>query len=110
MEEARVSPSAILCLALISSPDGVLSCDSIPSMKSTLTRLRDKLGSDPAYFQQVYNHTFDFARGDGQRSLGPNLALLTVPLVLMVDPYLKLSTWLRISGGCCFLTGWKVVH
>lgn len=39
-------------------------------MKSVLTRLRKQLASDPAYFQKVYNHTFDFARTEGQRSLG----------------------------------------
>jgi DCN1-like protein 1/2 len=44
-------------------------CDSIPTMKSAINRLRDKLGSDSEYFQKVYNHTFDFARSPGQRSL-----------------------------------------
>lgn len=39
-------------------------------MANALPRLRDKLGSDPAYFKKVYNHTFDFARSEGQRSLG----------------------------------------
>jgi len=47
-----------------------LGCDSIPSMKTTLVQLRDQLGRDPDYFQKVYNHTFEFARSDGQRSLG----------------------------------------
>ncbi|PPQ85764.1 hypothetical protein CVT25_003082 [Psilocybe cyanescens] len=44
--------------------------DSISGMKNALTRLRDQLASDPNYFQKVYNHTFDFARSEGQRSLG----------------------------------------
>lgn len=39
-------------------------------MKPALFRLRDKLGSDAPYFQQVYNYAFDFARASGQRSLG----------------------------------------
>jgi len=39
-------------------------------MKTALTRLRDQLRSDFEYFQKVYNHTFDFARSEGQRSLG----------------------------------------
>ncbi|KAF9463500.1 defective in Cullin neddylation protein 1 [Collybia nuda] len=47
-----------------------LGCDSIPAMQSTLPRLRERLASDPAYFKKVYNHTFDFARSEGQRSLG----------------------------------------
>jgi hypothetical protein len=41
-------------------------------MKTTLVQLRDQLGRDPDYFQKVYNHTFEFARSDGQRSLGMN--------------------------------------
>ena len=45
-------------------------CDSIDGMKTALTRLQDKLGSDPSYFRTVYNFTFNFARSDGQRSLG----------------------------------------
>lgn len=47
----------------------LLSCDSVPAMKAAVGRLRDKLGSDPAYFLKVYSHTFDFARAPGQRSL-----------------------------------------
>ncbi|EDR09590.1 uncharacterized protein LACBIDRAFT_293835 [Laccaria bicolor S238N-H82] len=39
-------------------------------MKTTLVQLRDQLGREPDYFQKVYNHTFEFARSDGQRSLG----------------------------------------
>ncbi|EIM84253.1 DUF298-domain-containing protein [Stereum hirsutum FP-91666 SS1] len=44
-------------------------CDSIATMKTSLLRLRDKLGSDPNYFRSVYSYTFDFARAEGQRSL-----------------------------------------
>lgn len=39
-------------------------------MKANLTQLSSKLASDPRYFQQVYVYTFDFARQEGQRSLG----------------------------------------
>lgn len=39
-------------------------------MKDALTRLRAKLGSDATYFHKVYDHTFGFARTEGQRSLG----------------------------------------
>jgi len=47
----------------------ILGVDSMSSMKTTIGKLRSKLGSDSAYFQKVYNHTFDFALGPGQRSL-----------------------------------------
>ncbi|RDB17739.1 Defective in cullin neddylation protein 1 [Hypsizygus marmoreus] len=47
-----------------------IGCDSIPAMKAALPLLRDKLARDPTYFRKVYNHTFDFARSEGQRSLG----------------------------------------
>lgn len=43
-------------------------------MKIALPRLRDKLGSDPVYFQKVYNYTFEFSRPPGQRSLGMDMA------------------------------------
>ena len=53
-------------------------------MKTALLRLRDKLGSDAPYFQQVYAYTFDFARAEGQRSLSAPLPpisyLLTVDI------------------------------
>ncbi len=45
-------------------------CDGIPTMQTSLLRLRDRLGSDAAYFQQVYNYAFEFSRPPGQRSLG----------------------------------------
>ncbi|KIM41840.1 hypothetical protein M413DRAFT_27408 [Hebeloma cylindrosporum] len=51
-----------------------LGADSIQSMKAALTKLRSQLGSDFEYFQKVYNHTFDFARSEGQRSLGIDFA------------------------------------
>ncbi|KAJ7123697.1 Cullin binding-domain-containing protein [Mycena epipterygia] len=47
-----------------------IGCDTLPTMKSALTRLRTRLGSDAAYFTKVYNHTFEFARQEGQRSIG----------------------------------------
>ncbi|KAF5329390.1 hypothetical protein D9619_008957 [Psilocybe cf. subviscida] len=46
-----------------------IGADSISAMRSALPRLRDQLGSDPDYFRKVYNHTFDFGRSEGQRSL-----------------------------------------
>jgi len=47
-----------------------IGADSISEMKSALVKLRNQLGSDPIYFEKVYKYTFDFARNDGQRSLG----------------------------------------
>ncbi|KAF9262060.1 DUF298-domain-containing protein [Marasmius fiardii PR-910] len=46
-----------------------LGCDSISAMQAALPRLRNKLGSDRAYFRKVYLHAFEFARAEGQRSL-----------------------------------------
>src|SRR5258707_12628192 len=43
-------------------------------MKTSLTRLRKKLVADPDYFRRVYLYTFEFARSEGQRSLGVELA------------------------------------
>jgi hypothetical protein len=44
--------------------------DNIPAMQSQIPKLRDRLGSDAQYFNAVYAHTFQFARSEGQRSLG----------------------------------------
>jgi len=46
-----------------------IGCDTISGMKTALVGLRLKLRTDSGYFQKVYNHTFDFARQEGQRSL-----------------------------------------
>ena len=47
-----------------------LGIDSLAGMKNALPRLRRNLGSDFRYFKKVYQFTFDFARSEGQRSLG----------------------------------------
>ncbi|KAF8841077.1 defective in Cullin neddylation protein 1 [Paxillus ammoniavirescens] len=52
-----------------------IGCDTIDGMKSALTRLEAKIGSDPSYFRTVYNYTFTFARSEGQRSLAKDTAL-----------------------------------
>ncbi|KAG8215191.1 Cullin binding-domain-containing protein [Butyriboletus roseoflavus] len=52
-----------------------IGCDTIDGMKTALTRLEAKLGSDPTYFRTVYNYTFNFARSEGQRSLVKDTAL-----------------------------------
>lgn len=38
-------------------------------MKAALPGLRTRLGSDAAFFRQVYLHTFEFAKAPGQRSI-----------------------------------------
>lgn len=43
-------------------------------MKTQIPRLRRKLGADADYFRRVYLYTFEFARSEGQRSLGIELA------------------------------------
>ena len=48
----------------------IYSADSIPEMKNALVKLRKQLGSDFEYVEKVYKNTFDFARNEGQRSLG----------------------------------------
>jgi len=47
---------------------------SIPTMQSSLIPLRNQLATDSDYFKKVYNYTFDFARSEGQRSLGLDTA------------------------------------
>ncbi|KAG1721965.1 Cullin binding-domain-containing protein [Suillus lakei] len=59
-----------------------LGCDTIDGMKDALTRLRAKLGSDSTYFHKVYDHTFTFARTEGQRSLAIDTALAFWDLLL----------------------------
>lgn len=89
-EDLRVDPEDVVLLAVaydLKSPrmgewsrkgwlEGwkALGADTIPAMQASLTRLRERLGSDSAYFQQVYNYTFDFSRPAGQRSLALDMA------------------------------------
>ncbi|KAF9054147.1 Cullin binding-domain-containing protein [Panaeolus papilionaceus] len=47
-----------------------------------LQRLKERLASDSVYFKSVYGHTFDFARSEGQRSLGLETALAFWNLLL----------------------------
>ncbi|KJA24926.1 hypothetical protein HYPSUDRAFT_200185 [Hypholoma sublateritium FD-334 SS-4] len=56
--------------------------DTLPAMQTALERLRDQLATDPAYFAKVYTHTFDFARAEGQRSLGLETAIALWGLLL----------------------------
>ncbi|CAK5271345.1 unnamed protein product, partial [Mycena citricolor] len=51
-----------------------LGCDSLSAMKASLPKLKAKLAQDAAYFQKVYNHTFDFAKSEGQRSIAIDTA------------------------------------
>jgi DCN1-like protein 1/2 len=61
-----------------------LGCDTIPTMKTTLENLRDKLISDATYFKEVYNYTFEFAKSQGQRSLATETAIAFWALLLPV--------------------------
>lgn len=45
-------------------------------MKLKLPELRNRLATESAYFKKVYNHTFDFARTEGQRSLGMSIKIV----------------------------------
>jgi len=51
-----------------------LGVESFEGMKAAIPRLRKKLGADPEYFRRVYIYTFEFARSEGQRSLGIEMA------------------------------------
>jgi len=51
-----------------------LSCDSLESMQQASSNLRQRLGTDSAYFMKVYSYTFDFAKSEGQRSLAIEMA------------------------------------
>jgi DCN1-like protein 1/2 len=79
MERARVrpftsSPTPFTSPALHPLLIGTDSVESFEGMKTSIPRLRKKLGSDPDYFRRVYLYTFEFARSEGQRSLGIELA------------------------------------
>lgn len=52
-----------------------LGCDSIPTMKAALPRLRNKLANDPSYFKTVYIYTFEFAKSGQQRSISVETAM-----------------------------------
>ena len=60
-------------------------------MKNALFKLRVRLGSDFEYFEKVYKYTFDFARNDGQRSLGE----IQISYIILWH----LPWWLSISSG-----------
>jgi DCN1-like protein 1/2 len=44
-------------------------------MKTVIEQLRSRSASDPSYFTKVYNHTFDYVRPAGARSLGLDTAI-----------------------------------
>jgi len=98
-EDLQVDPEDVVLLAVayeLKSPkvgewkrkgwiDGWsrLGYDTIEGMRDdALTRLRGKLESDMTYFRKVYDHTFTFARAEGQRSLAVDTALAFWALLL----------------------------
>ncbi|KAF7320495.1 Defective in cullin neddylation protein [Mycena chlorophos] len=112
-EDLEVDPEDVVLLAVayeLKSPrmgewkragyvDGwkALGADNLASMKSALARLRTRLtsGSDAAYFRKVYNHTFDFAKSEGQRSIPMDTASAFWALLL---PYATLGARVDESG------------
>jgi hypothetical protein len=73
LERARVSTTySIHFTSPPPNPPGRV--ESFEGMKTSIPRLRKKLGADPEYFRRVYLYTFEFARSEGQRSLGIELA------------------------------------
>jgi DCN1-like protein 1/2 len=61
------APPALLHVLLILMGQGRV--DTPEALAARLPALRARLRSEPAYFAKVYQHTFDFARAEGQRSL-----------------------------------------
>ncbi|KAI9465122.1 defective in Cullin neddylation protein 1 [Russula earlei] len=59
-----------------------LGVESFDGMKAAIPRLRKRLGADPDYFRRVYLFTFEFARSEGQRSLGIEFAVAFWGLLL----------------------------
>ncbi|KAJ7038883.1 Cullin binding-domain-containing protein [Mycena alexandri] len=79
-------------------------------MALALPRLRTKLASDAAYFTKVYNHTFEFARGEGQRSIagerrswGPGDGAGALPAVVGTGTesaqIVRAAPYLCVGGG-----------
>ncbi|KAI0032114.1 defective in Cullin neddylation protein 1 [Vararia minispora EC-137] len=52
-----------------------LGADTLEGMRSAVNKLRGRTASDPVYFSKVYNHTFDYVRTPGARSLGLDTAI-----------------------------------
>jgi predicted lipoprotein with Yx(FWY)xxD motif len=86
-----------ICLGHTSNTDAAPRCDSMPTMKGAIGRLRDRLGSEPEYFQKVYNHTFDFARSPGQRSLRMSTPF-SLALAILIHVSIQLPKLLRHFG------------
>ena len=91
LERARVSATFIFIF--IPAPSFIVvnrvtptigRAESFEGMKTSIPRLRKKLGADPDYFRRVYLYTFEFARSEGQRSLGIELAQAFWSLLLPV--------------------------
>jgi hypothetical protein len=89
------------------------SVESFEGMKTSIPRLRKKLAADPDYFRRVYLYTFEFARSEGQRSLGIELAQafwsLLLPFglkggALHIQDYGGGNDLSKVNGG------WTEVH
>lgn len=73
-----VSTTICYDVALTITLVSFIRCDNLDSMKLALPRLRDQLSSNAEYFTKVYYHTFDFARNEGQRSLGKSVRFRSI--------------------------------
>jgi transposase-like protein len=68
-------------LSSTASSNRTFRVDTTAGLKGLLPALRDKLKRDPAYFTKVYQHTFNFAREEGQRSLREHAGFPSRPML-----------------------------
>ena len=117
-EDLQVDPEDVVMLAIayeLKSPgvcvwnrkgwtDGwkVLQCDTIQSMRAMTINLKKRLSSDSGYFTKVYNYTFDFAKSEGQRSLGWQSSFHL--FYLIISQQLRLHV---LFGNYCYLMGYR---
>ncbi|KAJ3055166.1 DCN1-like protein 1 [Rhizophlyctis rosea] len=68
-----------------------LGCDSLEKMREAIPRMRSEL-DEPASFRSIYLFTFNFARTEGQKSLGLETAIAFWQL-LLEGRYKHLEMW-----------------
>ncbi|KAJ3071692.1 DCN1-like protein 2 [Podochytrium sp. JEL0797] len=70
-----------------------LGCDTIEQMRAAIPQMRSAL-DDPATFKEIYLFTFNFARGENQKSLAKDTAIAFWQL-LFADKYKYIDKWLE---------------